>query len=207
MFERYTESARRVLFFARMAVTHLGGRVIEPEHVLLGLIREPEGGAAQILERSQVSLPSLREETEAKAAAGERAPTSAEIPFSAATRRVLQLAADEADGLAHRGIGTEHLILGLLREEHSSSPSILTSRGLRLNEVRNWLVQPRAEPSVEPPTAPVMTHGDAINQIDDIKRGVVQLVNMPRGGRDAYTLAETLGDRLEELKRHLRGAL
>ena len=112
MFERYTERARRVLFFARYEATQLGSTSIETEHLLLGLIREGKGLTSRIFARSHLSLESIRKEIEGRTVFREKVSTSVEIPFSAETKRVLQFAAEEADRLLHTYIGTEHLLLG-----------------------------------------------------------------------------------------------
>src|SRR6185369_7926441 len=125
MFERYTERARRVLFFARYEATQMGSTSIETEHLLLGLIREGKGLTSRIFARSHLSLDSIRKEIEGRTVFREKVATSVDIPFSADTKRVLQFAAEEADRLLHTYIGTEHLLLGILREERSVAASIL----------------------------------------------------------------------------------
>src|ERR671912_325283 len=125
MFERYTERARRVLFFARYEASQLGSISIETEHLLLGLFREGKGLTSRIFARSHLSLESIRKEIEGRTVFREKVSTSVEIPFSAETKRVLQFAAEEADRLLHNYIGTEHLLLGILREERSVAASIL----------------------------------------------------------------------------------
>jgi ATP-dependent Clp protease ATP-binding subunit ClpC len=141
MFERYTERARRVLFFARYEATQLGSTSIETEHLLLGLIREGKGLTSRIFARSHLSLESIRKEIEGRTVFREKVSTSVEIPFSAETKRVLQYAAEEADRLLHTYIGTEHLLLGILREERSVAASILYDKGMRLASVREDIVQ------------------------------------------------------------------
>jgi hypothetical protein len=141
MFERYTERARRVLFFARYEATQMGSTSIETEHLLLGLIREGKGLTSRIFARSHLSLDSIRKEIEGRTVFREKVATSVEIPFSADTKRVLQFAAEEADRLLHTYIGTEHLLLGLLREERSVAASILYEKGMRLASVREDIVQ------------------------------------------------------------------
>ena len=141
MFERYTERARRVLFFARYEATQLGSTSIETEHLLLGLIREGKGLTSRIFARSHLSLESIRKEIEGRTVFREKVSTSVEIPFSAETKRVLQFAAEEADRLLHTYIGTEHLLLGILREERSVASSILYEKGMRLASVREDIVQ------------------------------------------------------------------
>jgi len=141
MFERYTERARRVLFFARYEASQLGSVSIETEHLLLGLIREGKGLTSRIFARSHLSLENIRKEIEGRTVYREKVSTSVEIPFSAETKRVLQFAAEEADRLLHNYIGTEHLLLGILREERSVAASILMEKGMRLHSVREDIVQ------------------------------------------------------------------
>src|SRR5438552_1474910 len=141
MFERYTERARRVLFFARYEAGQPGSISIETEHLLLGLIREGKGLTSRIFARSHLSLENIRKEIEGRTVFREKGSTSVEIPFSAETKRVLQYAAEEADRLLHNYIGTEHLLLGILREERSVAASILMEKGMRLNTVREDIVQ------------------------------------------------------------------
>jgi ATP-dependent Clp protease ATP-binding subunit ClpC len=141
MFERYTERARRVLFFARYEATQLGSTSIETEHLLLGLIREGKGLTSRIFARSHLSLENIRKEIEGRTIFREKVSTSVEIPFSADTKRVLTFAAEEADRLLHTYIGTEHLLLGILREERSVAASILYEKGMRLANVREDIVQ------------------------------------------------------------------
>ena len=132
MFERYTESARRALFFARYEASQFGSISIETEHLLLGLVRQ--GAVVKAL--LPVPLERLRREVEGRVVFKEKVSTSVEMPFSAETKRVLQFAAEEADALRHAHIGSEHLLLGLLREDHSGAASVLVAQGIRLGDVR-----------------------------------------------------------------------
>ena len=141
MFERYTERARRVLFFARYEASQLGSISIETEHLLLGLIREGKGLTSRIFARSHLSLETVRKEIEGRTVFREKVSTSVEIPFSGEAKRVLGFAAEEADRLLHNYIGTEHLLLGILREERSVAASILMEKGMRLHTVRDDIVQ------------------------------------------------------------------
>ncbi|HEX5108465.1 MAG TPA: Clp protease N-terminal domain-containing protein [Vicinamibacterales bacterium] len=136
MFERYTELARRVLFFARYEASQLGSINIETEHLLLGLLRQGKGLASQLFARFNVSLNAVRQDIEGRVVFHERVSTSVEIPFAPETKRVLQFAADEADRLNHNYIGTEHLLLGLLREEQCQAAMVLKNLGLTLADVR-----------------------------------------------------------------------
>ena len=141
MFERYTERARRGLFFARYEASQLGSITIETEHLLLGLIREGKGLTSRIFARAHFSLESIRKEVEGRRVFHEKVSTSVEIPFSIETKRVLQFAADEANKLTHNYIGTEHLLLGILCEEQSVAASILMEKGMRLQTVREDIVK------------------------------------------------------------------
>ncbi len=156
MFERYTEKARRVIFFARYEASQFGAPAIEPEHLLLGLMREDKTLTARFLARAQASLEAIRKEIEGRAPLREKISTSVELPLAPETKRVLAYAHEESDRLQHRHIGTEHLLLGLLREERSMAAEILYERGLRLNAVREEVSRqsgndPRAAAKKETP--------------------------------------------------------
>jgi ATP-dependent Clp protease ATP-binding subunit ClpC len=156
MFERYTEKARRVIFFARYEASQFGAPAIEPEHLLLGLMREDKTLTARFLARAQTSLEAIRKEIEGRAPLREKISTSVELPLAPETKRVLAFAHEESDRLQHRHIGTEHLLLGLLREERSMAAEILYDRGLRLNAVREEVSRqagndPRAAQKKETP--------------------------------------------------------
>jgi ATP-dependent Clp protease ATP-binding subunit ClpC len=140
MFERYTERARRVLFFARYEASQLGSISIETEHLLLGLIREGKGLSSRIFARAHLSLENIRKEIEGRTVFHESVSTSVEIPFSAECKRALHFAAEEADALAHSHIGTEHLLLGVLHEERSMAATVLAENGLRLQDARDAVV-------------------------------------------------------------------
>lgn len=155
MFERYTERARRVLFFARYEAGRAGSPAIATEHLLLGLLRERRGTTAQIFARAALSFEGIGAAIRGRArqehlSAPVESGFGLELPLSAETRRVLQLAAEEADQLKHAHIGDEHLLLGILGIESSAATSILMERGMRLDAVRN-LVQRGAE---ETPLSP-----------------------------------------------------
>ena len=131
MFERYTEDARRTLFFARYEASELGGATIEPEHLLLGLVRE-----GRITDLLPGGLEAARSAIEQRVNRRERLPENAEMPFSPSTKRILTTAAAEADALDHQYIGCEHLLMGILREEDPVAAAYLHSAGVRLGAVR-----------------------------------------------------------------------
>ena len=138
MFERYTEKARRVIFFARYEASQYGSPYIETEHLLLGLMREDKALANRFL-RQQGSIESIRKEIEARITIRERISTSVEVPLSQECKRILNMAAEEAERLGHKHVGTEHLLLGILREEKCFGAEILMERGLRLTTLREEL--------------------------------------------------------------------
>ena len=136
MFERYTEAARRTLFFARYEASQLGVRSIETEHILLGLVRDGRGFTGRLFARQRVSLDEVRRDVASRIGVRETVPASVEIPFSEETKRVLHFSMDEADRLSHDAIGTEHLLLGLLRVDKSVAESILVNHGIDLERTR-----------------------------------------------------------------------
>jgi ATP-dependent Clp protease ATP-binding subunit ClpC len=138
MFERYTEKARRVIFFARYEASQFGSPYIETEHLLLGLLREDKALTNRFL-RSHASVESIRKQIEQRTIVREKVSTSVDLPLSNECKRVLAYAAEEAERLSHKHIGTEHLLLGLLREEKCFAAEILTERGLRLSAIREEL--------------------------------------------------------------------
>jgi ATP-dependent Clp protease ATP-binding subunit ClpC len=142
--ERFTEKARRVIFFARYEASQYGSPCIETEHLLLGLVREDKGLANRYL-RAQGSIESIRKEIESRITIRERISTSVEVPLSAESKRILSYAAEEADRLGHKHVGTEHLLLGILREEKSFAAEILQERGLRLSALREELARSSGE--------------------------------------------------------------
>ncbi len=139
MFEKYTEKARRVIFFSRYEASQLGSRSIETEHILLGLLREDKALAKRFFPGGDNTVDSIRKQVEGRTLSQDRVSTSVELPLSDESKRVLNYAAEEADRLLKNYIGTEHILLGLLREEKSVAAAILNDRGLRLNRIREEL--------------------------------------------------------------------
>jgi len=148
MFEKYTETARRVIFFGRYEASQVGSAYIEPEHLLLGVLREDKVLLNRFL-RSRAALESLRREIEGRLTVRASTSTSPDLPLSESGKRVLAFAAEEAERLVHKHIGTEHLLLGLLREEKSIAAVILRGRGLRLTSIREELGRTPSEESAK----------------------------------------------------------
>ena len=140
MFERYTEPARRALFFARYEVSESGGAAITPEHLLLGVLRQLRGVTARIL--AKVDEEALQRELRMACADGDRVSTSVEIPFSEDTKRILTRTAAEADYLKHQSIGTEHLVLAILVDARSEAARILMENGIMATDLRREIADP-----------------------------------------------------------------
>lgn len=132
MFELYTEKCRRVIFFARYEASQFGSPYIETEHILLGLLREDHS----IVHRFKLSPESIRNQIDSATVIREKVSTAVDLPLSNECKRVLAYAAEEAEQLRHKHIGTEHLLLGLLREDQSFAAELLREAGLRLESVR-----------------------------------------------------------------------
>jgi ATP-dependent Clp protease ATP-binding subunit ClpA len=136
MFERYSGRARRVLFFARYELSAHGGTIIEPAHILLGLLRDPPEGIQTLLSNGNVPIDELRLQMEESVTGGAHIRTSAEVPFGTAAKRALTFVEEEADRLRYTRVEPEHLLLGLLRENDSSAASALRTHGITLDAVR-----------------------------------------------------------------------
>src|SRR5438034_815391 len=145
MFEKYTEKARRVIFFARYEASQFGSSYIETEHLLLGLIREDKNLTNRFFPKANASIDSIRKEIEGRTMIREKVSTSVDLPFSDESKRALNSAAEESERFSHKHIGTEHILLGLLREEKSVAAEILRERGLRLSMVREELSRGSSE--------------------------------------------------------------
>ena len=133
MFERYTEKARRVIFFARYEASHFGSPVIDTEHLLLGIMRE----TTQVTRMLPAGAPeAIRAQIDARFEIREKVSNNVDLPLSNASKRVLAYGAEEAERLNHRHIGSEHLFLGLLREENSLAAKLLEPFGVKLEQFR-----------------------------------------------------------------------
>jgi ATP-dependent Clp protease ATP-binding subunit ClpC len=140
VFERYTQSARRVIFLAREDAMHYGSPYIESEHLLLGILRENEGLATRIGGETG-SVNSFRKEIETKTTIGQSVTGSREVPLSADSKRILILAAAEADDLGQRQIGLAHFLLGILQVEKCLAARILQAHGATLAAMREETIR------------------------------------------------------------------
>jgi ATP-dependent Clp protease ATP-binding subunit ClpA len=178
MFERFSDRARRVVVLAQEEARMLEHNYIGTEHLLLGLIHEGEGVAAKALRALDVDLDTLRRELEALVGRGQQ-PTSGHIPFTPQAKHVLELALRESVALGHDYIGTEHLLLGLVREGEGPAAQVLAQRGIELDMVRQQVIQ--------------LLHGYEVRQG---RRGRRVAVARGRSGGEGVTL--------EEISRQLR---
>ncbi|WP_430297286.1 ATP-dependent Clp protease ATP-binding subunit [Sinomonas sp. B1-1] len=140
MFERFTDRARRVVVLAQEEARMLNHNYIGTEHILLGLIHEGEGVAAKALESLSISLDGVREQVQEIIGQGQQAP-SGHIPFTPRAKKVLELSLREALQLGHNYIGTEHILLGLIREGEGVAAQVLVKLGADLNRVRQQVIQ------------------------------------------------------------------
>ncbi len=140
MFERLSDRARRVVVLAQEEARMLNHDYIGTEHLLLGLIHESEGVAAKALESLGISLQAVRRYVEETIGRGQQAPTG-HIPFTPQAKKVLHLAQREADAMGHDYIGTEHILLGLIREGQGVAAQALVEQGADLNRVRQQVIQ------------------------------------------------------------------
>lgn len=137
MFERYTEKARRTIFFGRYEASQFGSPYIESEHLLLGLLREDKALAHTFLPRGGVE--SIRKDVEGQTVVREKVSTSVDLPLSDECKRILVFAAEEAEMLSHKYIGTGHLFLGVLREQDCFAAKLLRERGIAVEMARKQI--------------------------------------------------------------------
>ena len=188
MFERYTDSARRSLFFARYEASKLGSITIEPRHLLLGVLRDDAAVKALL----KVDLDRLRARVAGEVPFKEKVPTSVEIPFEVQTKRALQFAAEEADALKHPHIGSEHLLLGLVREARSGAAIALAEQGVHLGDLRQAVAQLPGPVEATPQSIARVT-------ADRLKRMVRALADAPPGSGEAEQLVRTIAADIDAL--------
>ena len=145
VFERFTDRARRVVVRAQEEARTLNHDFIGTEHILLGLVREGQGVAAKALESLGISLETVRQRVEDAVPPGQVDSRPGHIPFTPRAKKVLELSLSEAKLLGHRYIGTEHILLGLLREGEGVAAQVLAALGADLDGVRERVIQLLAE--------------------------------------------------------------
>jgi ATP-dependent Clp protease ATP-binding subunit ClpC len=198
MFERYTERARRALFFARWEVSQRGAAALGTEHLLLGVLRDAKGlvGRLVLPEHIDAIQIDLDERSPRKAPV----PTDIELPFADEMQRVFQFAAEEADALGHSYIGTEHLLLGLLREESALSSELLRKNGFDLAGVRTQIVALLQAQS----GAGGAAHADIVEEIERLKSVAERLARKVPDQAIARPLLEQIVFGLDRLQERCR---
>jgi len=141
MFNRFTERARKVIILAKEEAKRFNHDYIGTEHILLGLIREGEGVAAVVLQKLGVNLQQIRMEIEKIVKPGPPTVVSGDIPFTPTAKKVIELSSEEARSLGHNYIGTEHILLGLIREGEGVASQVLVNLGLDLGKVREEIAE------------------------------------------------------------------
>ena len=183
MFERFTDGSRRVVVLAQEEARMLNHNYIGTEHILLGLLREGDGYAARALESLGISLDAVRQQVEEIIGHGQQVP-SVHIPFAPRAKRVLELSLRESLQLGHGYIGTEHILLGLLREGDGVAAQVLVRLGADLDRVREQVLQllagyqgPDVEGAVSQPggRASAGLPGDALARFDALDRRLAAL--------------------------------
>ena len=190
MFERFTERARRAVVLAQEEARKLDHGFIGTEHLLLGLIREGEGVAAKALESLGISLKTVREQVVARVGRGQR-PPSGHIPFTERAKRVLELSLRESGQLGHRYIGTEHVLLAIVREGDGIAAQVLTGLGADLDRVRQQVIELlHGRTSEGPRSGPSPRAGSGSGPAEDV-----------RPEDDVTAWLEALGLRLAAIER------
>jgi ATP-dependent Clp protease ATP-binding subunit ClpC len=196
MFERYTERARRALFFARWEVSQRGASAIGTEHILLGVLRDPKGLVERLVSPEQIAVIQL--DIDQRSPRRAPVPSHIELPFTDETQRVLHSSAEEADALGHSYIGTEHLLLGLLCEE-SLARSILRKHGFELARARSRIVELLRARADERPDA-----ADMAREIEQLKKLVDRLAHQLSDQEASKRLIEQIRFHLERLQEGFR---
>jgi ATP-dependent Clp protease ATP-binding subunit ClpC len=203
MFDRFTERARKVIILAKEEAKRFNHDYIGTEHILLGLIKEGESVAAAVLQNLGLSLDTIRLEVEKLVQFGPSTIVSGDIPFTPKAKKVIELAMDEARRLGHNYIGTEHLLLGLIKEGEGVASHVLMNVGLDLNKVRSEVIKLLGS------TAPSQggTQGGPQGPGGSAaKGGKTKTPTLDAFGRDLSELAregklDTVVDRIDEIER------
>ena len=141
MFDRFTDRAKKVMSFARQEAMKFNHEYIGTEHILLGLVQEGSGVAANVLKNMNIDLEKIRHEVEKIVKTGPSMVTMGQLPFTPRAKKVLELSMEEASQLSHNYIGTEHLLLGLIRENEGIAAQVMMNLGVKLEEVREEVLE------------------------------------------------------------------
>jgi ATP-dependent Clp protease ATP-binding subunit ClpC len=208
MFERFTDRARRVIVLAQEEARMLNHNYIGTEHILLGLTREGEGVAAKALESLGISLDAVRQQVEEIIGQGQQAP-SGHIPFTPRVKKVLELTQQAALQLGHNYIGTEHILLGLIREGDGVAAQVLLMLGADLNLVRQQVIQllhghPAEEPASARSAAQELRLLPAVQaRLEEVEQRLAAVEQRVGTGPDTIDL----DDQIDGVRLELRGAV
>jgi ATP-dependent Clp protease ATP-binding subunit ClpC len=160
MFDRFTDRAKKVMNLARQEAQRFNHEYLGTEHVLLGLVQEGSGVAANVLRNMNIDLAKIRSEVEKLVKTGPSMVTMGQLPFTPRAKKVLELSMEEAGNLGHNYIGTEHLLLGLIKENEGIAAKVLTNLGVKLEDVREEVLEflgaePTDEEEEEGPDSPI----------------------------------------------------
>jgi hypothetical protein len=181
MFERYTEKARRSVFFARYEASQFGSPYIETEHLLLGLLREDKSLVYTFL-HSNASYESIRQQIQEVTVVREKVSTSVDLPLSNECRRILAYALEEADHLSHKFIGTGHLFLGVLREQGCFAAKLLNEKGVHLDSARGQIGTTPPQQLGSSPKSPGLPAGYASHRLIYNSAAATLILELHRGG-------------------------
>jgi len=187
MFDRFTDRAKKVMNLARQEAQRFNHEYLGTEHVLLGLVQEGSGVAANVLKNMGVDLNRIRAEVEKLVKSGPSMVTMGQLPFTPRAKKVLELSMEEAQNLGHNYIGTEHLLLGLIKENEGIAAKVLTNLGVKLEDVREEVLEfLGADPTDE---------DDELDAADDIG-------GEGGGGKSKTPALDSFGRDLSELARN-----
>jgi ATP-dependent Clp protease ATP-binding subunit ClpC len=198
VFERFTDPAKRAIALAQEEARMLNHNYIGTEHILLGLVHEGDGAGAKVLESLKISLEAVRRQVEEIIGRGQAAPTGA-LPFTPRAKKVLELSFREALQLGHNYIGTEHILLGLIREGEGVAAQVLQKLGADLDRLHDRvvriIVRRVLEPGEEVPTTestrPKLREYGSPSPFDEREKIVLSL--LIQEGLTASEIAEVLG--------------
>jgi len=186
MFDRFTDRAKKVMTLARQEATRFNHEYIGTEHILLGLVQEGSGVAATVLRNLGVDLDKIRQEVENMVKQGPPTTTMGQLPFTPRAKKVLELSMEEASSLGHNYVGTEHLLLGLIRENEGIAAQVLMNLGVKLESVREEVLEfLGADPT----------------QDEDEAGPLGGTESSPRGGKSKTPALDSFGRDLTELAR------
>ncbi|MEZ6020924.1 MAG: ATP-dependent Clp protease ATP-binding subunit [Planctomycetota bacterium] len=185
MFDRFTDRAKKVMNFARQEAQRFNHEYLGTEHILLGLIKEGEGVAAHVLKNMGIDMTKIRMEIEKIVKTGPSMVSMGQLPFTQMAKKVLELSMEEASSLSHNYIGTEHLLLGLIKENEGIAAQVLTNLGVKLDDVREEVLD--------------FLGADSVDEADDTS--MAEEGSAPSNSKSKTPALDSFGRDLTELAR------